>query len=302
MITVAWIGNLDADLELVDPDAYAPSGRVLEHTRAIAAQWVRSANVATPGVRHVLLSEECRADAYQAWCPTPRAHAIARSADRRLPEAPPLEVIRRVNHRAFAAELGLGLEGSVFVASMRDFDECMRAKPPVGGWLLKRPFGFSGRGQKHLCAAPSGSDRRWVEASMCGYGRGLVVEPFVAIEREFALHAWLARDGAVQVGEPTVLRTDACGAWIENERTSTLRESEFESLHRALDHVARSLAEAGYSGPFSIDAFRYRDEYGTECFCALSELNARYSMGFFVGFAGHALRWARWLGVVGDSG
>jgi hypothetical protein len=47
--------------------------------------------------------------------------------------------------------------------------------------------------------------------------------------------------------------------------------------------VSESLHAAGYFGPFGIDAYRYRSgrEHG---FCSLSEINARFSMGFVVGF------------------
>ena len=49
------------------------------------------------------------------------------------------------------------------------------------------------------------------------------------------------------------------------------------------ERVARALASAGYFGPFGIDAHRYELE-GKSGFCALSEINARYTMGFVTGF------------------
>jgi hypothetical protein len=42
--------------------------------------------------------------------------------------------------------------------------------------------------------------------------------------------------------------------------------------------VAEVLRDAGYFGPFGIDAYRWRDG-ATQYFNPRSEINARYSMG-----------------------
>jgi hypothetical protein len=54
-------------------------------------------------------------------------------------------------------------------------------------------------------------------------------------------------------------------------------------LFQKAERVAGLLHEAGYFGPYGIDAYRYRlaDAHG---FCALGEINARYTMGFAIGF------------------
>jgi hypothetical protein len=62
--------------------------------------------------------------------------------------------------------------------------------------------------------------------------------------------------------------------------------------HEALAHtmveearrVGAALRANGYWGPFGIDAYEYRDKHGEGHFQPRSELNARYSMGFAVGF------------------
>jgi hypothetical protein len=48
--------------------------------------------------------------------------------------------------------------------------------------------------------------------------------------------------------------------------------------------VAAALASAGYFGPFGIDAYTYRAHGGALELQVRSEINARYSMGFAVGF------------------
>jgi hypothetical protein len=206
---------------------------------------------------------------------------------------PPLEVIQEVNHRAFAAGFGLGLRDAAFVKSTEELTALMQTAAPADGWLLKRPFGFSGRGQKRVSGIPVGGDRRWVDASMVEYGCGLMVEPFVAIDQEFALHSWLGRDGQCLTGRPTRLVTNDLGAWVGSEPGPDLGDQELEQLHVAHAVAARELSVAGYFGPFSTDAFRYRAGDGGSRFQALSELNARYSMGFFVGLADCLEEWGR---------
>jgi hypothetical protein len=50
--------------------------------------------------------------------------------------------------------------------------------------------------------------------------------------------------------------------------------------------VAVALFMAGYHGPFGIDAFAWQDAQGTRRFQPLSEINARFSMGFGFGMEG----------------
>ena len=293
MMTVAWILNLDADLELADPTGFTPTRRLAQQSSVLADRLLVAANGVQERVRHIRLAPGNHTATCQAWCPTPRAQAAARAMGHELPAMPPLRVIQQVNHRAFAAGLGRGLSDAAFVTSTQELDALMQTAAPAGGWLLKRPFGFSGRGQKRVSAVPTGRDRRWVEASMVEYGRGLMVEPFVAIDQEFALHSWLGRDGQCLTGRPTRLITNELGAWVGSEPLPNLRDQEREQLQAAHAVAARALSAAGFFGPFSTDAFRYRADDGRLRFHALSELNARYSMGFFVGLADCLEEWAR---------
>ena len=293
MLTVAWILNLDADLELADPGGFRPTRRLTQHSSAFAERLLLAANEGEQRVRHVRLEAGDNTAMCQAWCPTPSAQATAQALGHELPAMPPLAVIQQVNHRAFAAGFGLGLSDAAFVNSTEELTALMKTVAPTNGWLLKRPFGFSGRGQKRVSGIPVGGDRRWVEASMVEYGCGLMVEPFVAIDQEFALHSWLGRDGQCLTGRPTRLVTNDIGAWVGSEPEPDLGNQELEQLHVAHAGVARELLAAGYFGPFSTDAFRYRADDGSSHFQPLSELNARYSMGFFVGLAGCLEEWGR---------
>ena len=302
MKRVDWILNLDADLEFAAPGGYEPSTNLASQVKTSGKLFLAAAECSK--IRHVRAGDPAGAGdtraVVQAFCPTPRAHAAARDAAVALPAAPPMDVLQRVNHRGFAASLRDPTEDLPRCAFVRDLDELDRhlAVHADSGteWLLKRPFGFSGRGRKRLGPSPGaqlvGAERRWAAASMTEYGLGLQVEPFVDIVREFAVHGFLTRDGRCLRGSPTRLRTDPGGGFT----ASALAADDVTDLEAALleanfDRVQRALTATGYFGPFGIDGFRWRDRGGTTRFRPLSEINARYTMGFFVGIGERQDEW-----------
>jgi hypothetical protein len=293
--TIAWVLNLEADLELADPDGFAPSPRLQELAVQQGRNFLAIAGENTAGVRHVPLERTDAYDACLSWCPTPRAHGAAAARGARLPDAPSITILREVNHRSFAAALGIELPGAGFVRSMPDLDALLAGSSAGEGWLLKRPLGFSGRGRKRVSGPILDGDRRWAEASMEQYGVGLAVEPFVAIEAEFALHGWLGRDGSCLRGQPSRLVCATDGAWLTT-RTDGVRLASVEAraLRAAFELAAEALLHGGYFGPFAIDAFRWHDARGAH-FHPLGEINARYTMGWFVGMG---QRRQDWLGRI----
>ena len=52
------------------------------------------------------------------------------------------------------------------------------------------------------------------------------------------------------------------------------------ALRREVERVGAALHEAGYFGPFGVDAFTWRDRAGALRLQPRSEVNARWSMGF----------------------
>jgi hypothetical protein len=293
--TVAWILNLEADMELADPVGFAPSGRLVALSQERGRRFLTIAERGSEDLHHAPLGRSDGAHMIcQSWCPTPRARSAARAAGASLPDGPPLEVLQTVNHRSFSAALtgvvGGGLPGARFVRSMAELEEVLAGANPSAGWLLKRPFGFSGRGRKRVRGPLRDGDLRWAEASMHEYGRGLQVEPFVEIEEEFVLHSWLGRDGSCLTGNPARLVCDQDGAWLTTERASDLAPEEERELRAAHDRSAEALGRAGYFGPFATDAFRWRDGRASR-FQPLSEINARYTMGWFAGFGDGQREW-----------
>ena len=284
----AWLLNFDAEDELAAPTGYTPKRAVAARFAALTARVV-----ALLGPGDVVLGEGVPASGLlgRAWCPTPRAVRAWTSAGVVAPQTPPLSVLQRVNHRRFAAELGQTLPDSRFVHAMDELESVLAGPSPTGQFLLKRPFGFAGRGRRKVrSGGVEAAARSWVEASFAGRsgerdGAGLQVEPWVEIEREHGLHGFLSRAGALTLGEATTQTLDEAGAWIATERAprGALEPAERDALFASAEAAARALQLAGYFGPFGVDAFRWRDARGERCFQPRSEINARYSMGWAIG-------------------
>lgn len=274
----AWVLNLDAELELANPH-YQPSAKVAlqlaEYAERARALLGPDDVLIEPGQR----LEEPRVG--RAWCPT-------RNAVRRLMAAgavpepfPESSVVLRANHRRFAAELGAGPPGSRFVEELAELEGVIRRAP--GRWLLKRPLGFAGRGQLRVGSRLDAAARRWVESSWA-LG-GLAVEPLVTPTLELAQHGFLSRAGRCRFGRPCVQRVGPHGVWQASEPLApgTVTAEQERALFEAAERAAEALVRLGYFGPFGIDAYTYELD-GVAGFCALSEVNARYSMGFAAGF------------------
>lgn len=304
-MTLAFVANFDAELELADPD-HRPSTRMVANLEARAAAF--AAQLGTDVVALVPGRPLGRTALHGApgvcWCPTPRALDLLAACGARTPPAPPLAVLQRVNHRAFASAvlstLASGalpsgaLPGACFVQTLDELRAHLATLPAEREILLKRPFGFAGRGRKRLPRADAlaGPALVWAEASMLGYGRGLAVEPFVEVGVDVALHGIVWRGGGHELGAPTLQTIDATGAWLGSRLAAAadLVAGERAALVDTGGRVALALADAGYFGPFGIDGYRWRDGNGATHFQPLSEINARLSMGWCVGMGSSGRR------------
>jgi hypothetical protein len=290
--TSAWFLNFDADEELASPAGYTPRRAVIERFAGLAEE-VRG--LLRPG--DVVVPEAAAQGGFRvggdvvgrAFCPTPRAlKALAKVGAIATP-APPIEVLRAVNHRSFSARLGQTLPGARFVRSIEELEEVIAGPSPTGKFLAKRPFGFAGRGRRVVQAIREGRRalaedpaRSFLEASLRA-GEGLQVEPLVERAGDFGLHGFVARSGKVSFGAVTRQICDATGAWKGSERAGDLSEEELRALEAEAEMAAQALRAAGYFGPFGIDAFRWIDESGRARWNPRCEINARYSMGWPVG-------------------
>jgi hypothetical protein len=291
---VAWVLNLDAEHELEVGRAYAPS----RHLGAIVARERTRLLGNLVGPQDVVVTEEelsrdpelarARDLPGLAWSPTPRARALLAAAGALVPEAPGLEVLRRVNARPFAVGVRAPHAAGSFakdVATTMEDALALLARPAPDGWLARRTFGAAGRGRRRIGAgSPSDAERAWLAASL---RRGpLVVEPWVRVTREYTRSGWVRPDGTLELAGPCVQQTDAAGAWIRTDsaaRGEVAREDDAR-LEAMLAATGAALADAGYRGPFGIDAFRHLVPGRTrEVLNPMSEINARFTMDWATG-------------------
>lgn len=276
----AFVLNLDAELELAATHAYAPTRAVRAateaHARVVAKTLVPPDDAVVDETTPPGALEGARG---LAWCPTPSAVVRLRRAGAHVEAPPSMDVLRRVMRRDFAYDSALPgarvhTDPEAALAHLREPSAFGR------GHRLKRVFGMSGRGHRVVTGAPTAADEAFVRAS----APALIVEPEVAISHERALHGFLHRDGALERGEICAGASDTRGAFVgmRAARADEARRAEDDALHAALERAAAALREAGYHGPFGVDAFAY--EGG---FRACSEINARYSMGWAIGFAAY---------------
>ena len=276
----AWLLNLDAELELSRLDfEYVPRSKLLQQL-ALHGQGSR----ALLGPEDVLLEPDALlTDDFvgRAWCPTPLAVSRLLAAGIRVEPHPAASVLRRVNHRLFAHEIGGGLPEQRYFTERPPLEELLRrAERP---WMLKRPLAFAGRGQMRFYGPISDKQWSWLDVSL--ERDGLIAEPLVTPTLELSLHGFVWQAGGFELGRLCVQEVSDRGVFrgVRLARAGELDAIESTSLFEQGQRVSGLLHEAGYFGPFGIDAYRYQvgDARG---FCALSEINARYTMGFAIGF------------------
>ena len=278
----AWVLNLDAERELETPGAHTPSA----DTIARMPDLVRALR-GLLGHDGVVVDEDARVTREhlgRAWCPTPSALRRLGDAGATVLPAPGFDVLRRVNHRRFSADRGQTLPGARFAMSLDEVLETIAGESPTGHWLLKRPFGFAGRGRRRVAQGElDDATLEWVRASLRG-GEGAQIEPWVERADDFAVHGFVSPEGIVTVGEPTRQQCDERGAWRATELATNLAPDVASRLRSSAELAANALHEAGYFGPFGVDAFLWRCR-GQVALNPRSEINARYSMGWAVGMA-----------------
>lgn len=281
MTRFAWVLNLDAELELArGRPGYVPQRKLV----AQLAQHGRSSRRLL-GPEDVLALELTRERAPgfvgRCWCPTPLALAQLHGAGVEAEPHPEAAVLRRVNHRLFAHELGGGLPEQAYVRTRAEL--ARRLGDFAQRWLLKRPLSFAGRGQLRVIGPLSEKQESWLEVSLAR--DGLILEPLVEPLLEVSLHGFVWPSGAFRLGRVCVQDVSERGTFrgLRLAHAGELSPAEEAAFTDRVEVVARALHGAGYFGPFGIDGYRYRrnEQQG---FCALGEINARYTLGFATGF------------------
>lgn len=204
-------------------------------------------------------------------------------------------ILHQINARDFTAELHTTLTLTLTpdasltkqVAATLDQALALLARPAPRGWLARRRFGAAGRGRKKLHAGPpSEADHAWLTASLTT--GPIVIEPLVDVEVEYTRSGAITAQGELLMSEPCFQATRD-GAWTHTERRGTeVARADDALLAQAFEAAGRALHATGYTGPFGIDAFRYRDPWhpGRSHLNPLSEINARYTMDWGLALAG----------------
>lgn len=218
----------------------------------------------------------------RAFMPTPSAVVALGAAGAVVPVAPSLDVLRRVNHRAFSYAMGGALSGAC-ASTIDDVARALEAPRSVEALLLKRPLGWAGRGRRRATRLDEPTEafcRRAIQEE-----GAVAIEPLLDRTLDAAIHGFLDPRGGLTRGEPTIARVSGGGSFLGSERDhGVLAAEERSALFDEIARVGDLLGDAGYFGPFGVDAFRYRDAgTGARRFLARCEINARYTMGWATG-------------------
>jgi hypothetical protein len=198
------------------------------------------------------------------------------------PTAPAAAVLRELTRRAFCARLGQTLPGAAYVESLAALQACIDRPSFSGEWLLKRDFSFAGRERRRVRGNTLDSSTLGFAKRSFALGQGLQVEPYVQRKADFAQHGYVAAHGSLLLAEPLLQHCDVRGVWQASEALplNALSESERALLRQATEEAGEALHNAGYVGPYGLDAFRYQGEHGLSAFQPRSEVNVRFSMGY----------------------
>jgi len=237
----AWVLNLDAELELArGRPGYVAQRKLTEQL----AQHGRSSR-ALLGPHDILLEEHrsARRGAShgelrgRCWCPTPLALQALRASGIEPEPHPSATVLRRVNHRLFAHELGGGLPEQVYVKSREQL--LARVGDYRQRWLMKRPLAFAGRGQMRVIGPLTEKQWTWVDLSL--KRDGLIVEPLITPTFEVSLHGFVWQDGRSELGRVCRQAVSERGSF-QAVQLATPSEVGDSAVHEAL---ALEHAEAG---------------------------------------------------------
>ncbi len=283
--SVLWLLNLDAEEELAAAGAYVRSkamqGIVRDKAGPLMGRLVLAQDRVLDG--EVVVS----GGPVLAWCPSPFAQATCERHGLALLGALPIGVLRKVNHKAFAAEHAdeiLTLAGAQPIPKWvcQDMQQvqarlAQRIDQPT---LVRRAYGAAGRAQLRLKdhTIDAGA-QSWLRAGL--RSGSLVLEPLVQVLWEASTCGWVEPDGTIHTRAPTRQNYDKQGAWIGNWIGPDAQQvpMEFqETLLAAAHSSAQALSRAGYSGPFGIDSFAYLRPDQKIGLHPVSDINARFTM------------------------
>jgi hypothetical protein len=210
--------------------------------------------------------------AVRGWTPpsmhtgTPTEHQLAWAN----PDA------RAANDRAFALSVATN-EGAALPGA-RVIDSADALIDVRGKWVCKAPWTTAGRDRCHGEGPPTTELRTRLERLLAQFGT-LMFEPWCDRICDAGVVGFVFAEGSF-VAAPHGLVTDARGTFLGIDLATTgLVPAEAEYFSEIAHAVSRALDDAGYRGPFSVDAFVYRGPHGERMLHPLCEINARFTFG-----------------------
>jgi hypothetical protein len=156
------------------------------------------------------------------------------------------------------------------------------AASPSAQWICKAPLSAAGRDRAlgQGATLPAGSELERALARLLTRFGALTFEPWLDRVCDLGVCA-VVRADRIEQRPPHTLRTTARGGFIGiSQEPPPLTTAQRDHLAATVDAAGLALREAGYLGPFNIDAFLHRDAAGAVALRPLCEINARLSFGW----------------------
>jgi hypothetical protein len=170
------------------------------------------------------------------------------------------------------------LRGAAVITSLAALDAHLAALPPTR-WVCKAPWTAAGRDRAHGEGNALGGEQRAYVGRLIDRFGAVMFEPWLDRVLDIGVCAQLGRDGSVTAQPPHTLLCDARGAFVGIDLAPPpLADEDRNTLASTVDAAGRALHRLGYAGPFTVDAFVYRDG-DAQVLHALCEVNARHTFG-----------------------
>ena len=175
---------------------------------------------------------------------------------------------------ALAIELGCALPRAAALTSLVAIDAHLAASAG-GPWVLKAPWSSAGRHRVHSTGKRLAGEHRVAAERLLARSGALVFEPWCDRVCDVAV----CGVAGGEVTDPHQILNGPRGNFFGIElRPEVLDVGEHDQLVTTAERVAQHLADAGYRGPFGIDAFVHVVD-GERQLHPLCEINARHTFG-----------------------
>lgn len=193
---------------------------------------------------------------------------------------PPLDIVKRVNGRQFAAELERELFESDEIVGIFDgpdeIEACISSRPPEKGWLLKSEHGNAGLGNRRLRSSKLSQSDRVVMHRLLAEDACVLVEKWRNRVLDIATVFELDRGGTVSDLYAYEVVNTADGAYIGSifDHASEILDPWLPAVTDVALQVAERLTKEGNFGPVCLDHFVWTEGSGRRL-RPLVDLNAR---------------------------